>query len=98
MNEADLLERFLKLADKGGAMSTAALLFLGNLCQAVFVIWLQKNHNKAESERNSTNEKSIEARLAMAQAMGKIADKTEELSDRVDRVQLILDERLARRA
>lgn len=97
MNELDFLDKLIKAAERGGGLSTSAVLFLGNIIQVAFIVWLLKINHKAELVRNTTNEKSIEARLAMAQALGKLAEKTEETSDRIERVELILDERLARR-
>lgn len=98
MNELDILDRLIKAAEKGGALSAAGVLFLGNVIQSFYIFWTSKAHNRAEKDRNSITEKSVEARLAMAQALEKVAERTEENSDRIGRIETILDERLARRA
>jgi len=105
MNEADLLDRFLKLAEKGGALSASAVLFLACVGLVLYLIWDRKNQHKAEMERNGVNERSIEARVAMVQAVSAMAEKTENLTERVDmleavtkEIKTLIDERLPRRA
>lgn len=77
----DLLDKSIDLANKGGALSASAILFMGNVAQSVF-IYRAKKHESAETiKRLEAWMEASRAEEHQTAAIGKIADGLKSVSD-----------------
>lgn len=90
-NDLNFIDPIVKSAESLGGLTPAAIF-------AFMWLWQAINNVRRDNRDSAMNDKSIEARLAIAQAMQAMAEKTEETSDRVERLEVIVSERLPRKA
>lgn len=91
MSESHLIDPIIKFAEKLASLTPAAIF-------AFMYLWQLFKEYKRDARESEIGEKSVEARLAISQALARIADMTAESADRIERIEVILDERLARRS